>query len=96
MLKLFTREQARDWLRQNCLKDEKSITNAFIAEITDVSQEALEEEMTTSLNYSKYDWKNKQTDNSRNGHIKKTLRSQFGEINLQIPTDTEGDFEPNC
>jgi transposase-like protein len=78
MSKLFTREQARDWLRQNGLKDGKSITNAFIAEIKDVLQEALEEEMTASLGYSRYDWKNKQTDNSRNGHTKKTLRSQFG------------------
>lgn len=94
MSKLFTREQARDWLRQNGLKDGKSITTAFIAEIKDVLQEALEEEMTTSLGYSRYDWKNKQTDNSRNGHTKKTLRSQFGEIDLQIPRDTAGDFEP--
>ena len=94
MSKLFTREQARDWLRQNGLKDGKSITTAFIAEIKDVLQEALEEEMTTSLGYSRYDWKNKRTDNSRNGHTKKTLRSQFGEIDLQIPRDTAGDFEP--
>ena len=94
MSKLFTREQARDWLRQNDLKDGKSITNAFIAEIKDVLQEALEEEMTTSLGYSRYDWKNKQTDNSRNGHTKKTLRSQFGSLDLKIPRDTEGEFEP--
>jgi len=46
MTKLFTREQARDWLRQNGLKDGNSITTAFIAEIKDVLQEALEEEMT--------------------------------------------------
>ncbi|MCX6689954.1 MAG: IS256 family transposase, partial [Methanoregula sp.] len=76
------------------MKDGKSITTAFIAEIKDVLQEALEEEMTTSLGYSRYDWKNKQTDNSRTGHTKKTLRSQFGEIDLQIPRDTEGAFEP--
>jgi len=94
MSKLFTREQARDWLRQNDLKDGKSITNAFIAEIKDVLQEALEEEMNTSLGYSRYDWKNKQMDNSRNGHTKKTLRSQFGNIDLKIPRDTAGEFEP--
>ena len=76
MSKLFTREQARDWLRQNGLKDGKSITNAFISEIKDVLQEALEEEMTTSLGYSRYDWKNKQTDNSRNGHTKKMLSKE--------------------
>lgn len=74
MAKLFTREQARTWLRENNLKDGKSIENAFIAEIKDVLQEALEEEMNTALGYTRYDWKNKTTDNSRNGHSKKNSK----------------------
>ena len=94
MSKLFTREQARAWLRENNLKTGKSIEQAFIAEIKDVLQEALEEEMTNTLGYSKYDWKNKNTDNSRNGHSKKKVRSQFGEIDLKIPRDTNSEFEP--
>lgn len=94
MAKLFTKEQARTWLRENNLKDGKSIETAFIAEIKDVLQEALEDEMSCMLGYSRYDWKNKNTDNSRNGHTKKTVRSQFGEMNLQIPRDTKGEFEP--
>ncbi len=47
MAKLFTKQQARTWLRENNLKTGKSIEEAFIAEIKDVLQEALEEEMTT-------------------------------------------------
>jgi transposase-like protein len=94
MSKLFTREQAQQWLRDNNLKDGKSIETAFIAEIKGVLQEALEEEMNTTLGYSRYDWKNKTTDNSRNGHSKKTVRSQLGEIDLNIPRDTKGEFEP--
>ncbi|SNQ60579.1 transposase (fragment) [Candidatus Methanoperedens nitroreducens] len=52
--------------------------------------------MTNTLGYSKYEWKNKNknTDNSRNGHSKKTVRSQFGEIDLKIPRDTNSEFEP--
>ncbi len=94
MAKLFTREQAGAWLRENNLKTGKSIEQAFIAEIKDVLQEALEEEMTNTLGYSKYDWKNKNTDNSRNGHSRKTVKSQLGEIDLKIPRDTNGEFEP--
>lgn len=94
MAKLFTREQAREWLRENNLKDGKSIENAFIAEIKGVLQEALEEEITNELGYSRYDWKNKNTDNSRNGHSKKTVKSQFGNMELNIPRDTNGVFEP--
>jgi len=94
MAKLFTQQQARTWLRENNLKTGKSIEEAFIAEIKDVLQEALEEEMTSELGYSRYDWKNKTTCNSRNGHTKKTVKSQFGEIPLDIPRDTNGEFEP--
>lgn len=91
---LFTKEQARRFLRENNLKDAKSIEDAFIAQIKDVLQEALEEELTHELGYSKYDWKNKQTANSRNGHTKKRVRSRYGSIDLSIPRDTNGEFEP--
>lgn len=94
MAKLFTKQQARAWLRENNLKTGKSIEDAFILEIKDVLQEALEEEMTNELGYSRYDWKNKNTSNSRNGHSKKTVKSQFGEIPLDIPRDTNSEFEP--
>lgn len=91
---LFTKEQARSFLRENNLKDAKSIEDAFIAQIKDVLQEALEEELTHELGYSRYDWKNKQTANSRNGHTKKTVRSRFGPVDLKVPRDTNGEFEP--
>ncbi len=94
MAKLFTKQQARIWLRENNLKTGKSIEDAFILEIKDVLQEALEEEMTDELGYSRYDWKNKNTSNSRNGHTKKIVKSQFGEIPLNIPRDTNSEFEP--
>jgi len=94
MSKLYTREQARQWLRENNLKDAKSIQDAFISEIKGVLQEALEEEMNSELGYTRYDWKNKQSDNSRNGHTKKTVKSQFGKMTLDIPRDAKGDFEP--
>lgn len=60
----------------------------------DVLQESLEEEMNGELGYSRYDWKNKNTDNSRNGHSKKTVKSRFGKIDLKVPRDANGSFEP--
>jgi len=50
--------------------------------------------MTYELGYSRYDWKNKDSANSRNGHAKKTVKSRLGDIELQIPRDTCGEFEP--
>lgn len=91
---LFTREQARKFVRENKLRDPKSIEDAFSAQIGKVLQEILEEEMENELGYSKYDWKNKETDNSRNGHTKKKVKTKFGNVDLRIPRDTHGEFEP--
>jgi putative transposase len=91
---LCTKDQIRCFLRENNLRDAKSIEDAFIAQIKDVLQEALEEELTHELGYSKYDWKNKDSDNLRNGHTKKTVKSKYGDVDLQIPRDSAGEFEP--
>ncbi|MFR3291002.1 MAG: transposase [Lachnospiraceae bacterium] len=46
------------------------------------------------MSYSKYDYKNKNTDNSRNGHSSKTLRTSFGEVECVGSPGPEGEFEP--
>lgn len=60
----------------------------------DTLQGMLEAEMDQKLGYSKYDYQNKDTDDSRNGYSKKTVTSSFGEIDLDIPRDRKGEFEP--
>ena len=62
----------------------------------DTLQGMLEAEMDEKLGYSKYDYKNKETDDSRNGYSKKTVVSSLGEINLDIPRDRKGEFEPQA
>lgn len=51
----------------------------------DTLQGLLESEMENELGYSKYDYANKDTDNSRNGYSKKNVVSSMGEIGLDIP-----------
>lgn len=60
----------------------------------DTLQGMLEAEMDQKLGYSKYDYQNKETDDSRNGYSKKTVTSSLGEIDLDIPRDRKGEFEP--
>ena len=48
---------------------------------------ALDEELNEELGYSKYDYRNKETDNSRNGHSKKTMRTSYGDMDIAIPRD---------
>jgi transposase-like protein len=94
MTKLFTKEQARNFLKENNLKDGESIANAIRDSFKELLQEALENEMDQELGYTKYDWANKKTDNCRNGHHKKTVRSEFGKVELDIPEDKKGEYEP--
>ena len=60
----------------------------------DTLQNMLEAEMDAKLGYSKYDYKNKDTDDSRNGYSHKTVTSSMGDIRLDIPRDRKGEFEP--
>ncbi len=57
-------------------------------------QEMLEAELDDELGYSKYDYKNKDTDNSRNGYSQKTVTSSVGDITLDIPRDRKSEFKP--
>ena len=57
-------------------------------------QAALDSELDNELGYSKYDYKNKQTSNSRNGYSPKTVQGSMGEVEIQVPRDREGEFEP--
>lgn len=91
---LFTQEQAKAFIKRNKLKDGQSLEDAFYDQIKGYLQGALEAEMDEELGYTKYDLKNKNTPNTRNGHSKKTLRSRSGDIELQVPRDSNGEFEP--
>ena len=67
----------------------------LVKELTaDLIQQALDAELEEELGYSRYDYKNKSTYNSRNGYSKKRVLSGQGEIELNIPRDREGTFEP--
>ena len=47
--------------------------------IAEFMESGLGAEPDDELGYSKHDCKNKDTDNSRNGYSRKTLRTSFGE-----------------
>lgn len=76
------------------IKDMNDV-HEFVKKLTaETIQAALDAELDSELGYSKYDYNNKQTSNSRNGHSSKTVQGSMGEMELQIPRDREGEFEP--
>ena len=72
----------------------EDIQNLFKETIAEFMEDGLEAELDEELGYSKYDYKNKDTDNSRNGHSSKRLRTSFGEVDVSVPRDRKGEFEP--
>lgn len=70
------------------------IQELFKETIAEFVEGSLNSELDTELGYEPYDVKNKATDNSRNGHSKKTLRTSMGKVDIDIPRDRNGDFEP--
>lgn len=73
------------------MDDIQELFKETIAEFVEVS---LESELDNELGYEPYDVKNKATDNSRNGHSKKTLRTSMGKVDIDVPRDRNGVFEP--
>lgn len=57
-------------------------------------EEMLGAELTGQLGYDKHDKESKKTENRRNGRSAKTLKSNFGNIVVDIPRDRKGEFDP--
>jgi putative transposase len=84
----------RALIKERGIKDLQGVHD-LVKELTGtLIQEMLEGELENELGYSKWDYRNKETSNSRNGSSKKTLKSSQGEITVQIPRDRDGVFEP--
>ena len=75
-------------------KDAQDVQNMLKDLLGETLQDMLESEMDEHLGYSKYDYRNKETEDSRNGYSAKTVTSSMGPIELDIPRDRNGEFEP--
>ena len=91
---LMDKAQLKEFIKTNNIKTAEDIQIALRDLFKDTLQEMLEAELDTDLGYAKNEDAAKITMNRRNGHSKKTVRSEYGELEIDIPRDREGDFEP--
>jgi len=54
----------------------------------------LEGELNHHLGYEKHEVAGYGSGNTRNGKSKKTLKSESGEVTIEVPRDRQGTFEP--
>src|SRR2546426_12187349 len=65
----------------------KQLTKALV-------ERAMNTELTHHLGYKKNDAQGRGRGNSRNGKSRKKLKGDFGEVEIEVPRDREGQFEP--
>ena len=58
-------------------------------------EQMLEGELTAQLGYEKYEAKGRNSGNSRNGKRTKTVKSSGGDIEVAVPRDRTGAYEPH-
>ena len=88
------RSKIRELLDMSNITSMDDIQNLFKETIAEFMEDGLETELDEELGYSRYDYRNKNTENSRNGHSSKTLRTSFGDVEGAVPRDRKGEFEP--
>jgi putative transposase len=88
------RKKLFEVMQQAGIENFKDVQEFFKEMVGTVLENGLEGELEEELGYSKYDYRNKQTDNSRNGYTGKTLKTSLGDIEITIPRDRKGEFNP--
>lgn len=80
--KAALREMMGNYLKKNnvTVKDGTDVNSIMRDMMSIILEGALDQEMDEELGYSKYDYRNKETDNSRNGHSQKTMHTSYGDM----------------
>ena len=76
------------------VKDMNDINSLFKEMVGDILENGLEAVLDEELGYNKYDYRNKDTSNSRNGYSTKTMKTSFGDVEIAVPRDRNAEFEP--
>ena len=94
--KAALREMMSTYMKENnVLPKNGTDVNSIMRDMMSIILEGtLDAEMDEELGYSKYDYRNKDTENSRNGYSKKTMHTSYGDMDINVPRDRQGEFEP--
>ena len=88
------KDNLRNIMKGLDVKNFDDLKDVFKLMVGEVLENGLEGELDDELGYTKYDYRNKEGENSRNGYSKKTLKTSFGETEIKVPRDRAGEFEP--
>ena len=94
-----SKELLRDFVNSQHFTNTTDILNSMKDLFSDVLQQVMEAELEETLGYEKSGHASENTEsgkgkNYRNGYSKKTVKTQLGEVDVKIPRDRNGEYEP--
>ena len=94
MTQLKERERELAGLLSGECRNPQDVTSMLKRLFTGTLEQMLEAEMDEHLGYVKNSAEGNNSGNSRNGYNKKTLKSEWGEGEISVPRDRNGEFKP--
>ena len=93
-------ELMKEYVNSQKFTSTTEIMEAMKAMFGDVLQQVMEAELDTKLGYEKSQRTENEDEsglskNYRNGHSKKTVKTQLGEVTINVPRDRNGEYEPS-
>ena len=94
-----SKELLKEFVNSQKFTSTTDIMNSMKELFSDVLQQVMEAELEEKLGYEKSerivtDDENGCRKNYRNGYSKKTVKTQLGEVDVKIPRDRNGEYEP--
>ncbi|SMB99576.1 Transposase, Mutator family [Thermanaeromonas toyohensis ToBE] len=93
MVCILSKEQLPAFIKENYLVTAHRAQEAVKALYGQLIEEMLEAELEHEFGYSRYDYRNKRIDNAKNGHTRKTVKSELSPLEIKVPRDRKGEFE---
>lgn len=98
-MSIVPKEAIRELIKQHNFSNTTEIMDEIKDMFRDVLQEVMEAELETELGYEKHERmsendEGKEPKNYRNGYSKKTVKTQLGEVEIKVPRDRNGEYEP--
>ena len=94
-----SKELLKEFVNSQHFTSTTDIMNSMKELFSDVLQTVMEAELEEKLGYEKSERVSDNTENGmsknyRNGYSKKTVKTQLGEVDVKIPRDRNGEYEP--
>ncbi|SES04397.1 Transposase, Mutator family [Gracilibacillus ureilyticus] len=88
------KELIREMVKEQKFTSTDQIMETIKGMFSDVLEEVLHCEMDEQLGYEKHQRREDTPNNYRNGSTKRKLKTQFGEVEVNVPRDRNGSYEP--